>query len=85
MATPRPQAFHLVNFLHGIRQANLEARRAFIAGYKCLLFPHLGTSNAQTKWWTYQNVTRETNWGREHVRNNVRLFMAMEALNLGPH
>ena len=52
--------------------------------YERLLFPRLGTSTAQTKWWTYRNVTRVTIWGLDHFKNNVKLFMAMEALYLGP-
>ena len=68
-----------------MRHASIEARRAFIARYERLLFPRLGTSTAQTKWWTYCNVTRVTIWGLDHFKNNVRLFMAMEALDLGPH
>ena len=67
-----------------MRHTSIEARRAFITGYERLLFPHLGTSNAQTKWWTCCNVTRVTIWGLDHFKNNVRLFMAMEALDLGP-
>ena len=83
MDTPSQQLFPLVNFLRRMRHANIEARRAFIARYKRLLFPRLGTSTAQTKWWTYRNVTRVTIWGLDHFKNNVRLFMAMEALDLG--
>ena len=33
---------------------------------------------------TFRNVTRVTLWGHDHFRNNVRLFMVMEALDLGP-
>ena len=66
-----------------MRHVSIEARRAFIARYERLLFPHLGTSIAQTKWWTYRNVMRVTIWGLDHFKNNVRLFMAMEALDLG--
>ena len=84
MDTPGQQLFPLVNFLRRLRHANIEARRAFIARYERLLFPCLGTSTAQTKWWTYHNVTRVTIWGLDHFKNNVRLFMAMEALDLGP-
>ena len=29
-------------------------------------------------------MTRVTIWGLDHFKNNVRLFMAMEALDLGP-
>ena len=65
-----------------MHHTSIEAKRAFIAGYERLLFPRLGTSNAQTKWWTYRNVTRVTIWGLDHFKNNVRLFMAMEALDL---
>ena len=83
MDTHGQQLFPIVNFLRGMRQASIEARRAFLAGYECLLFPCLGTSNAQTRWWMYQNVTRVTIWGCDHFCNNVRLFMAMEALELG--
>ena len=84
MDTPDQQLFPLVNFLRRLRHASIEARRAFIKGYERLLFPWLGTSTAQTKWWTYRNVTRVTIWGLDHFKNNVRLFMAMEALDLGP-
>ena len=76
------QLFPLVNFLQRLRCASIEARRAFITGYKRLLFPRLGTFNAQTRWWTYQNVTRVTIWGCDHFPNNVTLFMAMESLDL---
>ena len=84
MAAPGRRAFPLVNFLQELRQASVAARRAFVACYERHLFPHLGTSSAQTRWWTYQNVTRVTLWGRDHFRNNVRLFMVIEALDLGP-
>ena len=84
MDTLGQQLFPLVTFLRGMRQASIEARRAFIAGYERHLFPHLGTSNAQTRGWTYPNVTWVTIWDCKHFRNNVRLFMAMEALDLGP-
>ena len=67
-----------------MRHANIEAKRTFITRYERLLFHLLGTSTAQTKWWTYRNVTRVTIWGLDHFKNNVRLFMAMEALDLGP-
>ena len=80
METPGQQLFPLVNFLRRLRHANIEAKRAFITSYECLLFPRLGTSTAQTEWWTYRNVTRVTIWGLDHFKNNVRLFMAMEAL-----
>ena len=66
-----------------MRHTSIEARRAFKTGYERLLFPCLGTSTAQTKWWTYRNVTRVTIWGLDHFKNNVKLFMAMEALDLG--
>ena len=84
MDTPGQQLFPLVYFLRRLHQASIKAKRAFITRYECLLFPRLGTSNAQTKWWTYHNVTRVTIWGLDHFKNNVRLFMAMEALDLGP-
>ena len=74
----------ITSFLRDLRQASVEARRAFVARYEQHLFPHLGTSAAQTKWWTYRNVTRVTLWGRDHFKNNVRLFMVIEALDLGP-
>ena len=65
-------------------QASIEARRAIIIGYEHLLFPCLGTSNVQTRWWwTYPNVTQVTIWGRDHFQNNIRLFTIMEALYLG--
>ena len=85
MDVPGQQFFPLVNFLQRMRHTSIEARRAFIIGYEHLLFPRLGTSNAQTKWWTCRNVTRVTIWGLDHFKNNVRLFMAMEALDLGPN
>lgn len=84
MAAPRPQAFLFANFLQELRQASVAARRAFVDRYEQHLFPRLGTSSAQTKWWTYHNITRVTLWGRNHFRNNVRLFMVIEALDLGP-
>lgn len=52
--------------------------------YGRLLFPSLETFTAQAKWWIFQNVTRVTLWGHDHFQNNVRLFMVMEALELGP-
>ena len=55
-----------------------------MAAYERYLFPQLGTSTAQTKWWTFCNVTRVTLWVHDHFQNNVRLFMVMEALDLGP-
>ena len=84
MAAPGQRAFPIVNFLQDLRQASVAARRAFVARYERHLFPHLGTLSAQTRWWTYRNVTRVTLWGRDHFWNNVRLFMVMEALDLGP-
>ena len=41
------------------------------------------TSTTQTKWWTYHNVTRVIIWDLDYFKNNVRLFMAMKALDLG--
>ena len=83
MAANGRRTFPITSFLQDLRQASVEARRAFVARYERHLFPHLGTSSAQTKWWTYGNVTRVTLWGCDHFRNNVRLFMVMEALDLG--
>ena len=83
MANSSQQLSPLVNFLRRMCHASIEVKRAFIARYERLLFPHLGISTAQTKWWTYCNVTRVTIWGHDHLKNNVRLFMAMEALDLG--
>ena len=65
-------------------QSNEESRRAFVERYELRLFPHPGTSIAQTKWRTYRNVVRVTLWGRDHFRNNVRLAMVREAMGLGP-
>ena len=84
MAAAGRRALAMANFLQDLRQASVAARRAFVASYERHLFPHLGTSTAQTKWWTFRNVTRVTLWGHDHFRNNVRLFMVMEALDLGP-
>ena len=67
-----------------VLQASEPVRRDFVARYERYLFPQLGTSTAQTKWWTFQNITRVTLWGHDHFQNNVRLFMVMEALDLGP-
>ena len=60
------QLLSKVNFLRRMRHVNIEAKRAFIARYERLLFPRPGTSIAQTKWWTYRNVTRVTIWGLDH-------------------
>ena len=70
--------------LQELQQSNEATRRAFVARYEGHLFPSLGTSVAQTRWWTYHNITRVTLWGHDHFKNNVRLFMVMEALDLGP-
>ena len=40
----------ITSFLRDLRQASVEARIAFVAQYERHLFPHLGTSFAQTKW-----------------------------------
>ena len=65
-------------------QAEESVRRDFVESYEYDIFPYLGTSTAQTKWWTFQNTTRVTLWGREHFCNNVKLFTVMEGLGLGP-
>ena len=52
--------------------------------YEQILFPHPGTSTAQTKWKAYRGILRVTLWGRDHFRNNVRLAMVREAMGLGP-
>lgn len=67
-----------------LRQSNEEARRAFVDRYEQGIFPHPGTSTAQTKWKTYRDIIRVTLWGRDHFRNNVRLAMVREAMGLGP-
>ena len=69
-----------VNHLLG---ANEVVRREFVENYKQDLFPALGTSTGQTMWRTYRNITRVTIWGQDHFHNNIRLFMVMEALDLG--
>ena len=79
-----PQLLAMSNSLQHLLQADESVRRDFVARYERYLFPHLGTSTAQTKWWTFQNTTRVTLWGYDHFRNNVRLFMVMEGLGLGP-
>ena len=84
MAANGRQTFPITHFLQDLCQASVEARRAFVAWYEWHLFPHPGTSSAQTKWWAYRNVTWVTLWGWDHFKNNVRLFMVMEALDLGP-
>ena len=66
MAAAGRRALAMANFLQDLRQASVAARRAFVASYERHLFPHLGTSTAQTKWWTFGNVTRVTLWGHDH-------------------
>lgn len=84
MAIARQQAAALANLFPILDQTSISARWAFVAAYERQLFPRLGTSTAQTKWWTLRNITRVTLWGRDHFKNNVRLFMVMEALGIGP-
>ena len=48
MAAARQRALAMANFLQDLRQASVTARRAFMVGYEHHLFPHLGTSTAQT-------------------------------------
>ena len=84
MAAAWRQSLAMANSLQDLRRASDPVKRAFMAAYERYLFPQLGTSTAQTKWWTFHNVTRVTLWGHGHFRNNVRLFMVMEALGLGP-
>ena len=79
-----PQLLAMSNSLQHLLQADEPVRRAFVARYERHTFPQLGTSTAQTKWWTFRNTTRVTLWGHDHFQNNVRLFMVMEALGLGP-
>ncbi len=67
-----------------LQQAEEPVRREFVENYRRLVFPALGTSTGQTMWKTYRKVTRVTLWGHEHFRNNIRLFIVMEALGLGP-
>ena len=52
--------------------------------YEQRLFPHPGTSTAQTKWKNYRDILRATLWGRDHFQNDVRLAMVCEAMGLGP-
>ena len=84
MAAAAPGALAVANLQNLLSQTDLAGRRAFMEAYERHLFPRLGTSTAQTKWWTYRNITRVTLWGREHFRNNVRWFRVLEALGLGP-
>ena len=79
-----PQLLAMSPALQQLVHADESVRRDFVEGYEYDIFPYLGTSTAQTKWWTFQNTTRVTLWGREHFQNNVRLFMVMEGLGLGP-
>ena len=65
MAANGRQTFPITSFLQDLGQASVDARRAFLEQYEHHLFPHRGTSFAQTKWWTLRNVTRVTLWGRE--------------------
>ena len=65
-------------------QASEEVKRDFIESYARNLFPLLGTSVDQTRWWTQYGITRVTVWGHNHFRNNVRVAMIEEALGLGP-
>ena len=65
-------------------QASEEVKREFLESYDHNLFPLLGTSVDQTRWWTQYGVTRVTLWGRNHFRNNIRVSMVGEALGLGP-
>ena len=83
MAEARLEAWALANLQHVMSQGNLAGKKAFMRAYKRQLFPRLGTSTAQTKWWTYRNVTRVTIWGRNHFCNNVNYFRVLEALGLG--
>ena len=77
--------FPIASFLQDLCQASVEARRASVTRYEHNLSPHLGTSSAQTKWWTFSNVTHVTLWGRDHFWNNVKLFMVMQDFDLGPN
>ena len=70
--------------IHHLQGASDSVRRSFVERYERLLFPHPGTSTAQTKWRSIQGITRVTLWGRDHFRNNIRLAMVLEAMNLGP-
>ena len=85
MAAAAPGDLTLADLQNLLSQTDVAGRRAFMEAYERHLFPRLGTSAAQTKWWTYRNrITRVTLWGREHFRNNVRWFRVLEALELGP-
>ena len=84
MAATWQRALALSSSVQDLCRASEPVKRAFVARHKCHLFPQLGTSTTQTKWWTFQNVTQVTLWGHDHFWNNVRLFMVMEALDLGP-
>ena len=66
-----------------LQQASKRVRRSFVENYERLLFPRLGTSTSQTPWKTFRGITRVTLWGRDHFRNNIRLAMVQEAMNLG--
>ena len=70
--------------IHHLQGASDSVRRSFVERYERLLFPYPGTSTAQTKWRSFQGITRVTLWGRDHFRNNIRLAMVLEAMNLGP-
>ena len=83
MAEARLEAWALANLQNVMSQVNLAGKVAFMRAYERQIFPRLGTSTAQTKWWTYRNVTRVTIWGRNHFRNNVNYFRVLEALGLG--
>ena len=83
MDKARLEAWALANLQHVMRQVDLVGKKAFMGAYEQQLFPRLGTSTAQTKWWTYRNVTRVTIWGRDHFRNNINYFRVLEALGLG--
>ncbi len=76
-----PQNSIIIRYLQA---AEFDVRRAFALNYIRALFPALGSSTGQTIWKTYRNIVRATLWGHEHFRNNVRLFVVLEALGLGP-
>lgn len=85
MAAAVPRNVSLAELRNLLSQTSVAGRIAFMEAYERHLFPRLGTSTAQTKWWTYRyRITRVTLWGREHFRNNVRWFRVLEALELGP-
>ena len=85
MAAAVPRNLSLAKLRNLLSQTSVAGRIAFMEAYERHLFPRLGTSTAQTKWWTYRNrITRVTLWGREHFKNNVRWFRVLEALELGP-